>query len=137
MKKIIVKCLLLTCVLTTVTVSKGFANISQSSGYQQQQIEQIRQQNDALRQQNEYLMQQTEILKQQADAQRQSQAYNQGYIEGQGNGQGQRQRSNNGQLYAGMGLGYMMGQLYIPRYGYGWGHGCGYGWGRGCGRCRH
>jgi len=121
MKKDLVKFLVLTCVLTTMTVSTALANVTQSVSYQQQS-DQISQQNEMLRQQNEYLMQQTEILKQQSDALKQSQAYNQGYMEGQG----YNQRRNHSQLYTGLGLGYVMGQFCFPHYG------CGYGWGRRC-----
>lgn len=117
MKKSLVKCLVLTCVMTTMTVSNAFANISQSNAYQQQQLEQMRQQNEALRQQNENLMQQTEALRQQTEIIKQNQAYNQGYMEGQKH-YGQRQ--NNYPLYTGLGLGYIMGQWCAPRCY--WGH---------------
>lgn len=120
MKKSLVKYLVLICALTTMTVSTAFAGVNQSSAYQQQQFEQIRQQNDALIQQNEYLKQQIDSLRQQTEAIRQNQAYNQGYIEGQGSGQ----RNNHYQLYTGMGVGYIMGQWFGPRYHCGWGHRC-------------
>ena len=122
MKKGLVKYLILAFAVTTMTVSTAFASGNQLSVYQQQQFEQIRQQNEVLIQQNEYLRQQTDILRQQAETLRQNQAYNQGYIEGQGYGQ----RNNHYQLYTGMGLGYVMGQWFGPRYCYyGWGHrGC-------------
>lgn len=106
MKRDLIKYLVLTLALTAMTASTTFASVDQSSVYQQQ-IEQISQQNEILMQQNEYLKQQTETLKQ-------NQAYNQGYIEGQKC----NQRYDHSQLYAGMGLGYVMGQLFVPDYYY-------------------
>lgn len=64
MKKGLVKFLVLTFVLTTMSVSGAFAASIQAGTYQKQQLELIRQQNEALKQQNEYLKQQTEALKQ-------------------------------------------------------------------------
>lgn len=123
MKKDLVKCLVLAFAITAMTVSSASANVSQTSAFQQQQqFEQLRQQNEALSQQNEYLRQQTEILKQQTDALKQSQAYNQGYMEGQGS----NHRNYHYQLYTGLGVGYIMGQCFAPRYCYGWGHRCGH-----------
>jgi len=102
-----------------MTVSAALASVNQVGGYQIQS-EQMTQQNEALMQQNEYLRQQTELLKQQTEALKQSQAYNQGYMEGQG----YNHRQPNYPLYTGLGLGYIMGQ-WGPRYGCGWGHrGC-------------
>lgn len=133
MKKDLKKCLVLTCVLATMSVSTAFAGVNPQSFYQQQQLEQIRQQNEALMQQNEYLRQQSEILRQQTEAQRQNQAYTQGYMEGQGSNY---RRNNNYQLYTGMGVGYVMGSWFHPRC-CGWGWGRGYGCGHACGHCRH
>lgn len=139
MKKDLVKCLVLTFVLTTMTVSTAFANVNQSSAYQQQQLEQIRQQNEALKQQNSYLMQQTEILKQQTEALKQSQtvvhpiqacvstqspvyyapAPTQVYYT-------QAPVYPPGPWYGGVAAGYVLGQCFGPRYHCGWGHGCGH-----------
>lgn len=71
MKKGLLKGIVLTCVLTTMTVSTAFASVSQASSYQQQ-VEAIKQQNQLLMQQNEYLRQQAEALKQ-------NQGYSQAY----------------------------------------------------------
>lgn len=119
MKKNLLKYFVLTLVMATMTASTAFASVNPSTVYQQQQLELLRQQNEALSQQNEYLRQQTESLRQQSEALKQSQAYHQGYIEGQGYGQGYRQ--NHYQLYTGMGLGYVMGQCFGPRYCHCWG----------------
>jgi len=82
-------------------------------------VEQIRQQNEMLMQQNQALMQQIDSLKQQTETIKQNQAYNQGYTEGQR----YYPRTDHYQLYTGMGLGYVMGQFFSPRYGY-YGHRC-------------
>lgn len=123
MKKDLIKYLVLTFVLTMMIVPKTFASVNSSSVYQQQ-LEQMRQQNEALNQQNEYLRQQTEILKQQTDSLRQNQAYTQGYIEGQKYDPRYDQRNYHYQLYTGMGVGYVMGQLFAPRHCYYWHRGC-------------
>lgn len=120
MKKDLVKYLVLTFVLTTMTVSTAFAGVNQSSAYQQQQLEQIRQQNEALMQQNEYLRQQADYLRQQTETLKQNQSYNQGYIEGQR----YSQPNNHYQLYTGLGVGYVVGHWLAPRHCYGWGHRC-------------
>ena len=142
MKKVLVKCLVLTCVLTTMSVSTAFAGVSQSSVYQQQQVEQIRQQNEALKQQNGYLMQQTEILRQQTEALKQSQM-NTHPVQAYAPSPvyyapapapvyyAQSQVYSPGPWYGGMAAGYMLGQFS------GYGRGCSRGWGRGCGRGWH
>lgn len=144
MKKILVKGLVLTFVLTTMTVSTAFAASNQSSAYQQQQLEQIRQQNEALKQQNSYLMQQTEMLKQQAEALKQGQVYNQppvnvhpvqSYVATPTYTQSAVYYTqpvqayytpapvySPGPWYGGVAAGYILGQCFGPRYRCGWGH---------------
>lgn len=133
MKKVLVKCLVLTCLLTPMNVSKVFASVSQS--YQQQQLELIRQQNEALKQQTDYLRQQVDALKQ-----------NQTTVQGQVYYQPApvytqppvyttpmyvqtpvyyHQAYNPGPWYGGLAAGYILGN---------WSR-CGHWWGGGCGRC--
>lgn len=110
MKKCLLKFLFLACALTTMNFSSVFAYVSPSNDYQQQQINQMMMQNQALMQQNEYLRQQTQILMQN---QAYNQAYNQGYTEGHSYA---RSYYNPYPLYAGLGVGYVLGHWCFPRY---------------------
>lgn len=83
MKKNLLNLFVLTCVITSMTTSVAFADVSQNAIIQkQQQADLYAQQMDNLRQQTEYLRQQNEMLRQQNQMLQQNQAYTQGYSAG-------------------------------------------------------
>lgn len=155
MKKVLLKSLVLTCVITGISVSTVFASVSQPSSSQKQRLELLRQQNEALQVQNDALKQQADLLRQQADALKQGQTYTQAptpvnavqmYPAAQVYAQPQvpvqvyspapmyvpntvyvhSHTYNPGPWYGGLGLGYVLGAW--TSCGRGWGHGCCHRW---------
>lgn len=119
MKKDLLNLFVFVCVFALMTASAVFADVNQVGiSQKQQQAELYTQQVNYLRQQTEYLQQQTEALRQQTEALKQSQAYNQGYVEGQ--------RYSNRGTYAytpavwagGLWTGYMLGHWPVHRHCY-------------------
>lgn len=121
MKKILLNLLLITSVVTVFATPKAFAYVSQANMSQnQQQADLYAQQTDYLRQQTEYLKQQTEALRQQNEALKQSQAYNQGYMEGQR--YYHREGYSPAVVMGGFGAGYVLGHVF--GFGHCYSHHC-------------
>lgn len=107
-----------TCIFTLMSTSVAFADVTQTGFSQkQQQAEAYTQQIDYLKQQTEYLRQQTESLRQQTEALKQSQAYNQGYMEGQ-RYYPQREVYTPNVWLGGLCTGYILGHWPVYRHCY-------------------
>lgn len=118
MKKNLLSLFILTCVMTMMSASAAFANVTPTSIAQnQQQADMYAQQMNYLQQQTEYLRQQTEALRQQNEALKQSQAYNQGYYEGQNQRYYHRDSYAPGYWLGGLCTGYVLGHWPTYRHG--------------------